>query len=262
MYIHDLNKRKKELNSALKRVKQGLRKMPPGRLRIKAGPPSRYYQVLDSANRCGKYLGKDDFPKAQALAQKAYLERLQDAITNELSFIGRIEKVRYLSPEDVYSSLSELRKQLVDPFFLSDEEYAKAWLREPYEGKEFNDTDPFYKTVRGERVRSKSEILIANALNDLGIPYRYEAPLFLENDIVIYPDFTILKPHARTVCYFEHCGRMDDPGYLNGFIKRENLYIQNGLIPGIDVFMSFESSTLPINMDSVRQMLAALFVGA
>lgn len=262
MYFHDLNKRKKELNSILKRTRQALRRMPPGRLRIKSGPPARYYQVVDSANRCGKYLGKKDFPMAQALAQKSYLERLQDAITDELSFISEIEKAHYLAPEDVYSSLTKQRKELVNPFFMSDKEYAEAWLSEPYEGKGFADTDPVYKTARGERVRSKSEILIANALNDLGIPYRYEAPLFLENDTVIHPDFTILRPRARTVCYFEHCGRMDDPNYLSNFLKRENLYIQNGLIPGIDVFMSFESSTSPINMDSVRQMLAALFVGA
>ncbi len=259
MINHNMNERKKTLKSLLKKTSQAIRKAPPGRLRIKCCPIPRYYQVTDSSDRCGKYIVKEDFPVAKALAQKAYLQQLQDAAKQELDYISALEQMTFLRPEDVYSNLSENRKNLVEPFFLTDEEYAREWLDEPYERKGFLETDPFFVTSRGERVRSKSEILIANLLTDLGIPYRYEAPLFLDDGSVIHPDFTILKVHSRKICYFEHYGKMDDASYLHSFMKRENAYIQNGLIPGRDVFMSFESLSDPLNMNTLRQMLQALF---
>ena len=110
-------------------------------------------------------------------------------------------------------------------------------------------------------MRSKSEVLIANTLDELGIPYRYEAPLSLKNGKIIHPDFTILRVRSRKACYFEHCGRMDDSDYLHRFMKREQQYIINGFIPGRDVFMSFESATDPLNTLSLREELKALFVG-
>lgn len=148
----------------------------------------------------------------------------------------------------------------MEPLILSDREFSEQWLSEPYECKEFLESDPFYVTARNERVRSKSEILIANMLTELGVPYRYEAPLILEDGQIIYPDFTILKIRTRKICFLEHCGRMDDPAYLHRFLYRNNLYIRNGYIPGRDVFMSFESSSDPLNISAVRSMLKELFL--
>lgn len=260
MTDYNMNERKKTLKSLIKKTSQAIRKAPPGRLRIKNCPTPRYYQVTDSSDRCGKYIVKEDFPVAKALAQKAYLQQLQESAKQELNYISSLEQTSFVRPEDVYSYLSENRKALVDPLILSDEEYAEEWQKTPYERKGFLETDPFYVTSQGERVRSKSEILIANLLSDLGIPYRYEAPLFLDDGSVIHPDFTILKAHSRKTCYFEHYGMMDDPSYLRAFMKRETAYIQNGLIPGRDVFMSFESLSDPLNMSTLRQMLQALFL--
>lgn len=260
MIRYDLKFRIRELNSLLKRTSQTLRKMPAGRLRIKCGPPPRYYHVTSPTNRCGQYISKKDHATARALAQKAYLQKVQASARQELSYINKLKSTSFIPPEQVYSSLPKQRKELVEPLFLTDEEFADKWINTPYEGKGFLETDSFYVTARGERVRSKSEILIANLMNDLGILYRYEAPLFFDDGTTIHPDFTVLKPRSRKICYFEHCGRMDDPHYLHNFMKRENIYIQNGLIPGRDVFMSFESSVDPLNMFSLRQMLMALFI--
>ena len=47
-----------------------------------------------------------------------------------------------------------------------------------------------YITDAGERVRSKSELVIANLLYKNNIPYMYECPLKINNNTV-YPDFTV-----------------------------------------------------------------------
>lgn len=75
-----------------------------------------------------------------------------------------------------------------------------------------------YGTTRGERVRSKSELIVADLLHRYEqagkLSYEYEKELFAPGgdpgDFRL-PDFTI---HAggRTF-YWEHCGMMDDPAY-------------------------------------------------
>lgn len=74
---------------------------------------------------------------------------------------------------------------------VSDDEYANMWANKSFIGKAYNDQLPYYETDNKERVRSKSELNIANALYKYGIPYKYECPLRLSNGKVIYPDFTI-----------------------------------------------------------------------
>jgi UvrD-like helicase C-terminal domain len=70
-----------------------------------------------------------------------------------------------------------------------------------------------HRTERGDLVRSKSELVIADKLFARGIEYSYEQPLVLPNGRVRYPDFTIAD-HARGVTfYWEHLGLLDDPGY-------------------------------------------------
>ena len=49
-----------------------------------------------------------------------------------------------------------------------------------------------YPTLKGESVRSKSEVIIANELFTANISYEYEKPLYLEGyDSPFLPDFTI-----------------------------------------------------------------------
>lgn len=67
-----------------------------------------------------------------------------------------------------------------------------TWRSIKYEGNPYRPDQKIHRTPGGIYVRSKSELLIATHLEYMDIPYRYEAPLFLEGNIV-YPDFTILR---------------------------------------------------------------------
>lgn len=63
---------------------------------------------------------------------------------------------------------------------LKQEEFIKNWEKKEYEGKSFFMGCPEYYTTKGERVRSKSEVIIADSLYRANVPYRYEYPLYLE----------------------------------------------------------------------------------
>ena len=47
----------------------------------------------------------------------------------------------------------------------ADEEFIANWEKVQYQGKTFDDMAPELFTAKGERVRSKSELIIADILN-------------------------------------------------------------------------------------------------
>ncbi|MFC1529562.1 ATP-dependent RecD-like DNA helicase [Gemmatimonadota bacterium] len=88
-----------------------------------------------------------------------------------------------------------------------------------------------HRTERGDLVRSKSELVIANMLHTRDINYVYEQPLVLPNGRTRYPDFTITD-HARGVTfYWEHLGLLDDPGYRARWERKREEYTEAGIKP-------------------------------
>ena len=86
-----------------------------------------------------------------------------------------------------------------------------------------------HRTERGELVRSKSELVIADKLHARGIEYTYEQPLVLPNGRTRYPDFTITD-HAMGVTYFwEHLGMLHDPAYRARWERKRAEYVESGI---------------------------------
>jgi hypothetical protein len=91
-----------------------------------------------------------------------------------------------------------------------------------------------HRTERGDLVRSKSELVIADKLFARNIDYAYERPLVLPGGRVRYPDFTITD-HARGVTfYWEHLGLLDDPGYRARWEKKRAEYLTSEIRPWQD----------------------------
>ena len=88
-----------------------------------------------------------------------------------------------------------------------------------------------HRTERGDLVRSKSELVIADKLHARGIDYAYEQPLVLTNGRTRYPDFTIAD-HARGVTfYWEHLGMLDNRGYRARWERKRAEYQECGIGP-------------------------------
>ncbi len=138
-----------------------------------------------------------------------------------------------------------------------DFKHIKEWQNVTYPVKPFRSDDIEYYTQRGERVRSKSETIIADKLFSLGIPYRYEYPLTLFDcgrPIEVHPDFTLLDIHTRDNVYFEHAGMIDDAEYSDAFARKINTYASNGIILGRNLIISAETSSVPLNIKRVERM--------
>lgn len=96
------------------------------------------------------------------------------------------------------------------------------------------------KAIDGTRMRSKSEVIIANLLIANGIPYVYELPHAI-GDVVIHTDFTALSlADYKTEILIEHEGLMSSSKYQQQFLFKVNAYLDAGIIPGKDIFFTFE----------------------
>lgn len=227
---------------------------PQGRISIKHINNRTYYYLI-SSDSTEKVLSKNDSKLIEDLIQKEYLKKSLKALNRELNILDRANK-RYpqLVAEDIYDKLSDDRKKYVTPVVLTDEQYVSAWQNKPYKPGYIPNDFPYYLTMRGERVRSKSEMIIADRLYLNGIPYKYECPIKV-GDEIIHPDFTILRISDRKILYLEHCGMLDDPKYADDLVRRASLYALEGIVMGDRLFYTFESSKTPLDVRVVEALI-------
>ena len=153
-----------------------------------------------------------------------------------------------------YDNLPEGRQAHITPVITPDDVFVREWLDQEYERKGFKEDDPFHTTDRGLRVRSKSEVMIAETLDLKGIPYRYEYPVRVNRN-VYHPDFMILRIEDRKEFYWEHLGRMDDPDYVNSNLIKIRNYEKIGIVAGDNLILTMETSMIPLNKEEIRRTL-------
>jgi hypothetical protein len=132
-------------------------------------------------------------------------------------------------------------------------------------GKAFLEERLIHLTSRGEAVRSKSEVIIANLLHANGVQYHYEHPLELDG-VFKYPDFTIEDDAAGITYYWEHCGMLDDPCYHRRWEEKQQWYRAHDIKPreegggskGILIFTRDEPDG-GINSQSISQLVKEVF---
>ena len=260
-FRNKIEERVRFLETVRKDTEKRLKNAPKGTLRICAGHNRiQFYHRQSPSDRIGKYLKKKEKSLAVSLAQKDYDQRLLKAIDTEIAALNLyLAKVSPAAPEDLQYQLSEQRRLLITPAFETDEMYIRKWSSEPFTGKEMTGEAPDYETDKGEIVRSKSELIIANTLAKLGIPYKYECPLFLRGFGIIYPDFTVLQVRKRKEIYWEHLGMMDDPDYARKAVKKIQLYNTNKLFQGDRLLITSETSQTPINIKQIKAIINHVF---
>ena len=193
---------------------------------------------------------KKDAGLVRELALSEYRKELEPVLEAELSHLrGLLGVIGQLS--EVYYRLHEGKRVLIEPDVLPIQERIRRFLNEEYAGLPFDEDDrTAFFTNRGERVRSKSEKIIADEFNRLGIPYRYEKPLKLFVDGKMrefYPDFTAMNITTGELKYVEHLGMMDNPAYFKNLLSKLDVYEKNNLLIGRDVLLLHESSYRPLN---------------
>ncbi len=282
------------LNAFLERTEKSDQKRD-GVLTCKEVNGRTYFYV----NMDGKqvFLRMDGSNDLKALAQNRYLAAVRSAAKREKDQLERCLKVLegrskgVTDVSEVYSTLPESIKPLVDPLSISDEAYAEEWLNDKgiVTKRRRNTPDKYHnlKTANGEYVTSKSEVIIADNLRARGIPYHYEVavtpeiqldyskPIYRavgENQFVLdgyepmpgfdpmnrdtlHPDFMVLNKRTRRHFFWEHLGLVDRDEYCRKNLNRLLRFVNAGYRIGEDVILTSETAEKPLDSHTVNMMI-------
>ena len=252
-----VNKRIAELIQIQKEAVLMLRNSPEGRVRFsrRCNRHFCFYEV-DSDKSHGEYIPVSQQALVKKLAQKDYWERVGKAAQKQLQLLRKFSKQFFPDAVDaVYQKMHVARRMFVAPVRLPDDEFAARWLSETFSGKPFDDDSQELLTSSGIRVRSKSEVIIAETLDRLKIPFKYECPMKVMGFGKVYPDFTCLNVRARKIFVWEHFGMMDDPDYVNEACAKINFYAKHGMLPGDKLIVSFETGHSVLDPEAVEMLI-------
>lgn len=248
----------KRLEKQSESIQEELQRLPEGKLICcRDGAKSKWYRS-DGHQRT--YIPKKDFTLASQLARKKYLTLKLDEVQKEKCAIGfYLNHHTSVSKADaLLTESSEYQKLLSGHFALVSTEL-EEWKRSPYDKNNTHPERLVYKSVSGNLVRSKSEMMIDMLLFQHQIPYRYECAIKLGNTVV-YPDFTVRHPMTGEIYYWEHFGLMDRPDYAANAILKLQTYTENGILPGIHLITTFETQENPLDSEWVERLIEYYFL--
>ncbi len=213
-----------------------------------------------------------DFNEEGGPLELAYALTVHKAQGSEFRtvFVVLPQNCRVLSRELVYTALTRSRDRLVllvegdNTSFLYDlskPDQSEAARRNThlFRGvvREEMASVPYaanliHRTERGEMVRSKSELVIANIVNSMGLHYHYERPYEGANKPgKRWPDFSFIDP-AGDLIIWEHLGRLDLNTYREDWARKRGWYLDNDFIDGETLFTTTESERGALDSTVVR----------
>lgn len=245
----------KYLENIVNKAKTGLSTAPDGHLRIsKDKNKIRYYHCTEDNGEI--YIPKSDKHLPQKLAQKTYNLSVMKKAEARLKQIKKITK-DYSDDEIevLFTSLHADRQSLVTPVEPTWKQLLEEWYAEEYQGKEFQEGTTVILTEKGERVRSKSEKILADFFYRRNILYKYEKPLYLKGYGTVYPDFTFLSRITGQEIYWEHEGMMDKQEYARTAVRKIESYQKNDIYPGDRLILTSETEQSVLNSKVIEGLV-------
>ena len=124
-----------------------------------------------------------------------------------------------------------------------------------------NDANPNYREYKkipynGIMYRSKTEADIAKFYTEHGIPFKYEPEIYLDGMIKpYYPDFVLLIKELNCCKIHEHLGLLNSSDYVRENKIKVTNYLNAGLIPGYDVFFTYQAEDIVFSTKNIMPTL-------
>lgn len=218
--------------------------LPEEKIRVSTSNGCRQYQLYNQSTRKISYV-----PKSQIKTAAKYIQRDYELALNKKlkDLYGKVERFNrnYDIEEikEIYDNLPVGKKELVVPLIESDEQFIERWYEEHPGGQNDYPEEGNIYTAKGERVRSKSEKIIADLFYKYNIPYSYEPKLTIGHNHIINPDFAVLNVRERRTIYWEHLGLIEMESYAVKNLLKINDYSIAGYELGENLILSMETST-------------------
>jgi len=221
-----------------------------------------------------QYGGRDFGEETDAVLELAYALTVHKAQGSEFEKVILVisEPCGLLSKELLYTAITRQTKHLVILY------NAEAYRLRNYSSRAFSDVarrftclfekpeivefkkryyeaSLIHKTLKGELVRSKSEVIIANMLYEAEIPYEYEKEITLGEDGIRIPDFTVDDAESGRLFYWEHCGMMSDMRYRKRWDEKKAVYAKHDIVEGENLIVSYDDVNGSIDSVAIKALI-------
>lgn len=249
-----------EEEQLLKRLKKQLGKKSKDRLIIRTRGKNHYYSISrgKGPNRKETYLPKSNQKLLTDLCESIYLRKLIPQLEKEILALQTF--LKDYQPEGKIRAIDAVPLPYRDYFpcyYKTNAEICREWEQEAYPRHHIPPEGRQYVTKKNEVVRSRIELIVANLLYDLGIPYRYECCLSV-NGREIYPDFSIMHPETLEIYYLEIFGMMDLEEYAVSAFGKIAEYQKAGLAGKLIPF--FHHDGQPLQTEAIEAALRSIFI--
>lgn len=196
------------------------------------------------------YYGNDFGEEGNAILELAYALTIHKTQGSEFgkTFVIIPNPCRLLSRELLYTALTRQREKIIifHQGSLSEiKDYSNDFHSESVSrlsnlfkipkpvlvNEKFLEDNLIHRTARGLCVRSKSEVIIATALDTANIDYVYENKLIVEDGSYRYPDFYIEDAESGVIFIWEHLGMLSQPKYRSRWKRKLAWYKAHGVLP-------------------------------
>ena len=233
-----LAKLSQEQDSANKEMKN----LPEGRISsVKRNGVDTFFRVDEKRTR--KSINKDE-NMIRALARKKYLHKqLELLAANQRA----VEEFLMRYTEATADEILERLPKPIRPYCFSPPDRKDRWGEASYRQSDYMPEKKIHTTSKGLKVRSKSEVLIAEKLYEHNIEFRYEQILQIEQ-MEFAPDFTIMADDGRLI-YWEHCGLTGSKKYMDRHKRKLEIYERADIAPWTNLIITYDDQYGNINMN-------------
>lgn len=259
-YYDSMHARARFLTERIGQLETLLKKLPKGSLEIRKKGNHILYYLRNEDKKT--YLAKEKEASAHLiyqLAAKKYLQQMIIGLREEAEAIKKyiqcfVEKDRCKELLDKHPDL----ERILSPLIGRMNQKGEFWANASFESTAGYEENRIHQGCDGKYYRSKSEAIIADALYERRIPFRYEWDKKID-DRIYHIDFTIMHPETEELIYWEHCGRMDDPQYAFGILQKLKNFEKADIILDKNLILTFETMRTPFSGRTADKMVERWF---
>lgn len=215
------------------------------------------YQYYHSETVNGKYtrhgIGKNNHLKQQ-LARKEYLTKVIPILESNIKTLTKaLTDYQSIIPDSIINKMSDVYKSLPKQYFIDKSimpEELQQWMKAPFDQSTYKLHEKIHTTSRDLKVRTKSELIIAELLYSYNIAFRYEQRLYIR-DKRFAPDFTIKLPNGK-IFYWEHVGLTNSYGYMNDHYYKLKYYQYQNIVPWKNLILTYDNESGELNTQIIH----------
>lgn len=223
-----------------------------------------YYKrkYSEKQKRRTEYLGSSGNEATKEFVRARFRQAFLVLVRRNIEAIKRfLDEYTPITTQNIYRQLPPIYWEAGGEFYLDRQlEEIKAWAKVNYPRNPAPINNPNI-ACDGTVVRSKGECIWYNCLVAAGLPFRYDCPVKVIDDMgrerIRYVDFLILCCD-KTRIGIEHLGLLQDPSYGNDFSTKLREFQRAGFVLGSTLFVTSDFADSTIDGQAIQELVEYL----